>query len=140
MTWSPVIRRRDSRSCNSSRGIWSQRYHFAARLPPTAPPTKESTDNATARPIRRQNRMAPAPPGEHVETMGTRREGGGSGPVSRARLLRRLDQAWQAFQESYAGLLEAELVEPGVKGTGSGKDIRGHGAWGGEEVLAHVAV
>src|SRR2546425_7292314 len=79
MTWSPVIRRRDSRSCNSSRGIWSQRYHFAARLPPTAPPTEESTDNATARPIRRQNRMAPAPPGEHVETMGTRREGGGGG-------------------------------------------------------------
>lgn len=58
--------------------------------------------------------------------------------MSRARLLRRLDQAWQAFQESYAGLLEAELVEPGVTGTWSVKDIIAHVTWWEEEALAHL--
>src|SRR5438034_313114 len=32
MSWSPVIRRRDSFSCSSSRGISSQRYQVAACL------------------------------------------------------------------------------------------------------------
>ena len=82
--------------------------------------------------------MAPAPPGEHVETMRTRREGGGPGPAGGARLLRRLDQAWQAFQESYAGLSEAEVLEPGVTGTWSVKDIIAHVTWWEEEALAHL--
>src|SRR5256886_16300602 len=82
--------------------------------------------------------MAPAPPGEHVGTMGTRREGGGAEPVSRTRLLRRLDQAWQAFQESYAGLSEAEVLEPGVTGTWSVKDIIAHVTWWEEEALGHL--
>src|SRR5881296_1065465 len=71
MTWSPVIRRRESRSCSSSRGTSSQRYHFAARLALTATLLDGSPDNATARPIRRQNRIALAAPAEQVETMDT---------------------------------------------------------------------
>src|SRR5882672_12519712 len=86
--------------------------------------------------MRRQNRMAAAPPGGHVGTMGTRREG--AEPVKRARLLRRLDQAWQALQDSYAGLSEAELLEPGVTGTWSVKDIIAHVTWWEEEALTHL--
>ena len=56
----------------------------------------------------------------------------------RARLLQRLDQAWEALQESYAGLSEAELVEPGVTGTWSVKDIIAHVTWWEEEALTHL--
>jgi DinB superfamily len=58
--------------------------------------------------------------------------------VSRDQLLQRLDQAWQALRESYAGLSEAELVEPGVTGTWSVKDIIAHVTWWEEEALAHL--
>ena len=68
--------------------------------------------------------------------MGTRREG--AGPTKRARLLQRLDQAWQAFHESYAGLSEAEVLEPGVTGTWSVKDIIAHVTWWEEEALQHL--
>ena len=56
------------------------------------------------------------------------------------RLLRRLDHAWKALQESYAGLSEGELVEPGVTGTWSVKDIIAHVTWWEEEALAHLPV
>ena len=36
--------------------------------------------------------------------------------MDRAALLKRLDTAWGAFQDSYAGLSAAELIEPGVTG------------------------
>lgn len=70
--------------------------------------------------------------------MDTRRKEGGADAVHRARLLRRLDQAWLAFQESYAGLSVAELVEPGVTGTWSVKDIIAHVTWWEEEALNHL--
>ncbi|HEX9486960.1 MAG TPA: DinB family protein [Gemmatimonadales bacterium] len=68
--------------------------------------------------------------------MGTRREG--SRPVHTARLLQRLDQAWEALRESYAGLSEAELLRPGVTGTWSVKDIIAHVTWWEEEALTHL--
>jgi hypothetical protein len=80
--------------------------------------------------------MAAASPTEHVETMKTQRTGAGA--ARRARLLHRLDQAWQALQDSYAGLSEAELLEPGVTGTWSVKDIIAHVTWWEEEALAHL--
>lgn len=56
----------------------------------------------------------------------------------RARLLRRLDAAWQAFKASYAGLSNAELLEPGVTGAWSIKDIIAHVTWWEEEALTHL--
>lgn len=56
----------------------------------------------------------------------------------RARLLQRLDKAWDAFRQSYAGLSDADLLEPGVTGTWSVKDIITHVTWWEEEALTHL--
>src|SRR5437867_8761888 len=53
-------------------------------------------------------------------------------------LLKRLDQAWAAFQQSYAGLSEVELLEPGVTGAWSVRDIIAHVTWWEEEALTHL--
>src|SRR2546427_503002 len=69
MTWSPVIRRRDNRSCNSSRGRSCHRYHVAGRLPRSltaVAPEVEARHYATPRGIRRQNRIAPVLATGHV--------------------------------------------------------------------------
>src|SRR2546422_4828492 len=58
--------------------------------------------------------------------------------VGRGQLLRRLAQAWEAFQQSYAGLAEAELLEPGVTGAWSIKDVIAHVTWWEEEALTHL--
>lgn len=47
-------------------------------------------------------------------------------PSSAQRVLRRLDQAWAAFRQSYAGLSDAELSEPRAVGEWSVKDIVAH--------------
>jgi hypothetical protein len=59
---------------------------------------------------------------------------------SRERLLRRLESAWESLQESYAGLSEAELLEPGVTGAWSVRDIIAHVTWWEEEALIHLPV
>ena len=41
-------------------------------------------------------------------------------------LLKRLDTAWGAFKESYAGLSDAQLMKPGVTGDWSVRDILAH--------------
>ncbi len=56
----------------------------------------------------------------------------------RAQLLKRLDKAWVAFKASYAGLAEAELLEPGVTGNWSVRDIIAHVTWWEEEALTHL--
>jgi hypothetical protein len=58
--------------------------------------------------------------------------------VERKRLLSRLETAWQAFQQSYAGLSQAELMEPGVTGAWSIRDIIAHVTWWEEEALKHL--
>ena len=58
--------------------------------------------------------------------------------MKRRHLLKRLDQAWEEFKESYAGLTDAELLEPGVTGTWSIKDIIAHVTWWEEEALTHL--
>jgi hypothetical protein len=54
------------------------------------------------------------------------------------RLLKRLDAAWVAFNESYAGLSDEELLEPGVAGEWSVRDTIAHVTWWEEEALAHL--
>jgi hypothetical protein len=46
--------------------------------------------------------------------------------VYKRQLLQRLDKAWAALKESYAGLAESRLVEPGVTGSWSVRDILAH--------------
>jgi hypothetical protein len=56
----------------------------------------------------------------------------------RRQLLKRLDRAWCGFRESYAGLPESELLEPGVTGAWSVKDIIAHVTTWEEEALTHL--
>ena len=46
--------------------------------------------------------------------------------MDRQQLLKKLDKAWALFKESYAGLSDSQLTEPGVAGEWSGKDILSH--------------
>ena len=58
--------------------------------------------------------------------------------MNRQQLLNRLDTAWVQFQASYAGLPSARLVEHGVAGDWSVKDIIAHVTWWEEEALRHL--
>lgn len=60
--------------------------------------------------------------------------------MTRSQLLQRLDREWRALLESYAGLSEAELGEPGVTGAWSVRDIIAHVTWWEEEALTHLPV
>jgi hypothetical protein len=54
------------------------------------------------------------------------------------RLLGRVDIAWNAFIESFAGLPDPQLVLPGVIGDWTIKDILGHITTWEEEALRHL--
>ncbi len=58
--------------------------------------------------------------------------------MDRSQLLKRLDKAWEAFKESYAGLSDSELMEPGITGDWSVKDIIAHVTRWEEEALTHL--
>ena len=49
-----------------------------------------------------------------------------AGATSRSRLLRRIAAAWQDLLAACDGLSDAALLEPGVTGTWSVKDIIAH--------------
>jgi hypothetical protein len=53
-------------------------------------------------------------------------------------VLKRLDTAWRAFEESYAGLSDAQLMKPGVTGDWSVRDILAHVSTWEEEALTHL--
>ena len=53
-------------------------------------------------------------------------------------VLQRLDKAWTAFEESYAGLPDSRLMTPGVTGKWSVRDIIAHVTWWEEEALKHL--
>jgi hypothetical protein len=57
---------------------------------------------------------------------------------TRQQLLNRLDRAWLAFAESCAGLSDQELLEPGVTGAWSVRDIIAHVTTWEEEALKHL--
>jgi DinB superfamily len=52
--------------------------------------------------------------------------------------LQRLDRAWVAFNHSYAGLSDVQLLEPGVTGAWSVRDILAHVTTWEEEALRHL--
>ncbi len=58
--------------------------------------------------------------------------------MDRQQLLRRLGRAWAELEESYAGLSEAQMMEPGVQGGWSVRDIIAHVTTWEEEALTHL--
>jgi hypothetical protein len=58
--------------------------------------------------------------------------------MNRQQLLIQLDKAWTAFKESYAGLSESQLTEPGVTGYWSVKDMIAHVTTWEEEALKYL--
>src|SRR5215510_6196981 len=58
--------------------------------------------------------------------------------MNRQQLLNQLDTAWTAFKESYAGLPDWQLTEPGVTGDWSVKDMIAHVTWWEEGALKHL--
>ena len=58
--------------------------------------------------------------------------------MNRPQLLEKVDARWQELLASYAGMSEPELLEPGVTGTWSVKDIIAHVTTWEEEALKHL--
>jgi hypothetical protein len=54
------------------------------------------------------------------------------------RLLKRLEAAWTALSDAYAGLPDSRLVEPGVVDNWSVKDVLAHVTVWEEEALKHL--
>ena len=58
--------------------------------------------------------------------------------MNREQLLKKIDKPWEALNEAYAGLNEAQLTQPGVTGDWSVIDILAHvSAWE-NEALTHL--
>ena len=55
-----------------------------------------------------------------------------------AKLLAKIEAAWVAFHEGYAGLADDELLIPGVTGEWSVRDLIAHVAWWDAEALTHL--
>jgi hypothetical protein len=58
--------------------------------------------------------------------------------MDRQQLLKRLEKAWAAIKESYAGLSDSQLTEPGVMDNWSVKDILAHVTTWEEEALKYL--
>ena len=60
--------------------------------------------------------------------------------MDRSQLLKRLDKPWEELKASYAGLSDSELMEPGVTGGWSVRDIIAHVTSWEEEALTHLSL
>src|SRR5947208_6619898 len=58
--------------------------------------------------------------------------------MEKQRLLKQLEKAWTAIEESYAGLSDSQLTEPGVMDNWSVKDILAHVTTWEEEALKYL--
>src|SRR5260370_2965123 len=58
--------------------------------------------------------------------------------MKKQQVFQQLEQAWTARKESYAGLSDAQLTEPGVMGEWSVKDILAHVTAWEEEALKYL--
>ncbi len=58
--------------------------------------------------------------------------------MDRSQLQKRLDRAWEELKASYAGLSDSELMEPGVTGGWSVRDIIAHVTSWEQEALTHL--
>jgi hypothetical protein len=74
---------------------------------------------------------------DHCPTTHHHSEGDKSWIMKKDQVLNRLEKAWATFQESYAGLSNTQLMETGVMGDWSVKDILAHvTTW--EEALSYL--
>ena len=55
-------------------------------------------------------------------------------------MLKQLEKAWSTLKASYAGLLDSQLLQPGVTGKWSVRDILAHITTWEEEALKHLPV
>jgi len=67
-----------------------------------------------------------------------RSEGGKTRTMDKQQLLKQLETAWAGLEESYAGLSDSQLTEPGVMDTWSVKDILAHVTTWEEEALKYL--
>jgi hypothetical protein len=58
--------------------------------------------------------------------------------MTKDQLIRKLEQAWEAFNVSTAGLTDEQLTRSGVTEDWSVKDILAHVSWWEEEALKHL--
>jgi hypothetical protein len=58
--------------------------------------------------------------------------------MKKQQLLSKLEKAWTNFQESYTGLTDAQMLEPGVTGDWSVRDLLAHVSWWEEEAVKHL--
>ena len=58
--------------------------------------------------------------------------------MEKQRLLKQLEKAWTAIEESYAGLSDSQLTEPGVMDNWSVKDILAHVTTWEEEAMKYL--
>jgi len=58
--------------------------------------------------------------------------------MKKGQVLFKLEHAWTSFHKSYAGLTDEQLMQPGVTGDWSVKDILAHVSWWEEEALKHL--
>ena len=58
--------------------------------------------------------------------------------MEKAKLLKNLDAGWVALLDSYAGISDAEMMQPGVTGEWSVKDLIAHVTSWEEEALKHL--
>jgi hypothetical protein len=70
--------------------------------------------------------------GCHIELLN------GAQLMDRQQLLKRLEKNWREFQESYSGLSDTRLLEPGVTGAWSVRDILAHVTTWEKEALKHL--
>ncbi len=58
--------------------------------------------------------------------------------MNREQILAKLEQSWANFNESFAGLNDAQMAQPGVTEDWSVKDLIAHVCWWEEETLKHL--
>ncbi|HEY4388867.1 MAG TPA: DinB family protein [Ktedonobacteraceae bacterium] len=58
--------------------------------------------------------------------------------MEKQQLLKQLEKAWTAIKKSYAGLSDSQMMEPGVMGNWSVKDILAHVTTWEEEALKYL--
>ena len=58
--------------------------------------------------------------------------------MDKQQLLKQLEKAWRAIEESYTGLSDSQMTEPGVMGNWSVKDVLAHVTTWEEEALKYL--
>lgn len=58
--------------------------------------------------------------------------------MDRKQVLLKLEKAWAAFNQSYAGLNDDQMLQPGVMEDWSVRDLIAHVSWWEEESLKHL--